>query len=259
MKTDSEVQREHFNLISSKYLNSRKNKNHLAYKEIWWNNILDFLLANYSFDEKNNSLEAMCGLAEGSNLLRKAYPKLKLFAFDYSDEMVLAAQQENVGFEKIFQADVINFSEKNKYDIVIILGGLHHVPNFVDKVLTNIYQSLRKDGIFINLEPTHNNFLFKYIRESVYKKNSLFEENTERGFTLSEYNEKLVNAGFRLKKQFFPGLIGYILYYNPDAFPFLNIGTSLIAKIFSKLDWFLGNTIIGRKFSFATWSIAYKK
>lgn len=259
MKTDSEIQRNHFNTISSKYLNSRKNKNHLAYKEIWWNQILDYLSSNFTFDENNNSLEAMCGLAEGSNLLRKAFPNLKLYAFDYSDEMVNAAIKENVGFEKIFQADVVNFTEVEKYDIVIILGGLHHVPNSVDKVLSNIYKSLRKNGIFINLEPTHNNMFFKYIRESVYKKNSLFEENTERGFSLFEYNQMILNAGFGIKKQFFPGLLGYVLYYNPDAFPFLNIGTSLIAKLLSKFDWFLGTTWIGRKFSFATWSIAFKK
>lgn len=259
MKTDAEVQREHFNLISSKYLNSRKNENHLAYKEVWWDKILEFLLLNYNFDENCDSLEAMCGLAEGSNLLKKAYPKLKLNAFDYSDEMVLAAQKENNGNIRIFQADIINFSEKEKYDIIIILGGLHHVPNFVDKVLSNIHQALKKDGIFINLEPTHNNFLFRFIREYVYKENSLFEENTERGFRLEEYNQKLLKAGFGIKKQFFPGLLGYVLYYNPDAFPFLNIGTSRIAKIFSKIDWFLGKTFIGRKFSFATWSISYKK
>ena len=255
----SEIQREHFNKISKLYLSSRENKNHLAYKQIWWDSLLNYLQKNLIIkDKKMECLEAMCGIAEGSQFFIKRFPHFHFEGFDYSDEMVEHSKQVNGENVRIFQQDMLKFKSEKKYDLVIILGGLHHVPDGVSIALQNIYNSLKPGGLFINLEPTHNNWLFKKIRERIYKKNSLFEENSERGFELDQYNTLLTGNKFKILKQFYPGLVGYVLYYNPDAFPFLNIGNTFFSKFFSKLDWMLGKTWIGKKFSFATWTIAEK-
>ena len=48
----SEIQREHFNKISKLYLSSRENKNHLAYKQIWWDSLLNYLQKNLIIQDK---------------------------------------------------------------------------------------------------------------------------------------------------------------------------------------------------------------
>ncbi|RHX86337.1 class I SAM-dependent methyltransferase [Leptospira stimsonii] len=254
----SEIQREHFNKIKDNYNKARSGSNHLAYKKVWWDRLLSSLSNKIDKAKKLSGLEAMCGLGEGSTFLKGKFPLIQFEGFDYSDEMVIACKKENSAMTRVFHQDILKFNEKEKYDIVILLGGLHHVPDSVDVALAKIYVSLKKGGLFINLEPTHNNFLFKWVRERIYKKNALFEESSERGFELKEYNRLLKQARFQILDQFYPGLLGYVLYYNPDAFPFLDRGSVRIAKGLSHLDWILGKTFLGIYFSFATWSVCKK-
>ncbi|TGK21397.1 class I SAM-dependent methyltransferase [Leptospira kmetyi] len=261
MRTDtdkSEIQRAHFNKIKDDYNSARSGANHLAYKRVWWNRLLDYLSNKIDAKRELLGLEAMCGLGEGSQFLKENFPSIRFEGFDYSDEMVAACKKENTAIFHVFHQDILKFEAKEKYDIVILLGGLHHVPDNVDIALDRIYSSLKKGGLFINLEPTHNNFLFRMVRERIYKKNALFEENTERGFNLKDYNALLKKSGFEILNQFYPGLLGYVLYYNPDAFPGLNRGSTKIAKFLSNFDWILGRTFLGTYFSFATWSVCKK-
>lgn len=258
----AEAQRAHFNKISNQYIQGRSHSNHLAYKKIWWNFILSHLSRLLPKSKKLYGLDSMCGDGEFSFALAKKFKNLNLDAYDYSEEMVRAGVKK-IGQLKakinIFQADALKFNKKDKYDFVVILGGLHHVPYGLNKVMKNVYYSLKKGGLFINLEPTHNNFLWKTSRENIYKKNPLFESESEKAFDFKEYNDLLIKNKFEITEQIWPGLLGYILYYNPDAFPNLNIGTPSIARFLAKLDLFLGKTFIGKYLSFATWTIAMKK
>jgi ubiquinone/menaquinone biosynthesis C-methylase UbiE len=253
----SEIQRKHFNKISKKYNSARLNKSHLAYKETWWNYLFKKLSLYTSISENSKGLEAMCGTAELSRLVINKFQKMKFDAFDYSDAMVEEAKLAVKGYDiDIFQADAISFKRDQEYDLVILIGGLHHVPDNLKLVLDNIYSSLKPGGVFVCLEPTQNNILFKKIREYIYKKNSLFEESSERGFDLSELNDSISASKLQVIDQYYPGLIGYILFYNPDAFPFLNFGGIFIAKLFARIDLILSKTFVGKYFSFATWTIA---
>jgi ubiquinone/menaquinone biosynthesis C-methylase UbiE len=256
---ESELQREHFNKISHKYLTARKGSKHLAYKREWWDHLFRLLEKEKVFHEKSVFLEAMCGNAEISLIFSDRFKNLKFEAYDYSDKMVESARANvsQYGIE-VFQADAAEFVAPAKYDVIVLIGGLHHVPTRVSGVMKNIHASLKKNGLFINLEPTHNNYFFRKVREYIYRKNSLFEENTERAFTLSELNEYFQNSGFKIVEQYYPGLLGYILYYNPDAFPILNVGPLVFAKLLSKFDLMLSRSFIGKYFSFATWTIVKK-
>ena len=52
-----------------------------------------------------------------------------------------------------------------------------------------------------------------------------------------------------------PGLASYVLYYNPDAFPSLNLGGERAVRTAFALDRPFFRTPIGRFFSFATLSL----
>ena len=145
------------------------------------------------------------------------------------------------------------------YDIIILIGGLHHVPDYAETVCSNLSKSLKKGGYFINFEPTNNNIFVRCIRNLIYKKNHIFDECTERAFSLSRYNSMFINSGLTIYRQFFPGLLGYVLYYNPDAFPFLNKGTTItVDRIFDKECKYYASRF-GRWMSFCTFSIFRKE
>ena len=74
---------------------------------------------------------------------------------------------------------------------------------------------LNKDGIFINVEPTYNNKIFKYLLAYIYKKNKNFDEKTERRFSLNELNDIYLSNGLKIKRQMYPGLLAYLLWNNP--------------------------------------------
>lgn len=252
-----EQQREHFNGISDQYFRARKNPNHLLLKKLIW---------QYFFkDQKNivptvNSvLEPMCGMAEGRRILRDNLNKeFKYLGFDYSENMVEIARASNPTLT-IEWNDVIKYENHgDPFDMVILIGGLHHVFSKTSQIIANLGKALRPAGYFISLEPTHDNWLSRSVRKRIYKSNPLFDEDTEEGFEYKNLEQCFSDAGFRKVKQVYPGLLAYVLYYNPDAFPNLNLGGLRLVKMLFAFDRFFWTNFIGRKLSFATLTLWQK-
>jgi len=250
-------QREHFESISKIYQESRNDAKHLFLKKHMW----DVFLKDIPFpsSEKLNVLEAMCVAADFYGILRERLgdDSFSFDAFDYPENMVTFAQKENPGI-KVWNQDVTTFCAPESYDIICIIGGLHHVHWHTDMVLHNISCSLRTGGLFINSEPTHNNPLFSIIRQSIYRKNSFFDNETERGFATAELNTSAQSHGLRLVHQLYHGLLAYCLWYNPGAFPLLNIGSQQFVEKYILLEAKLWGSKLARFFSFATLS-CYRK
>ena len=253
MNTTIEKQRAHFESISEKYFTARKSKNHLLLKNLMWSY---FFKESKRFIPKEPAvLEPMCGYSEGKDILEKNLGVLKSYeGFDYSAILIEKVKEVAPELNVYFQ-DISTFKSTKKFDIIIIIGGLHHVPTICDEVVKNLSNNLQKDGVFIILEPTHDNFIFRKIRERIYKKNTLFDQETEQAFELKKLNNLFLKNDYTIKFQMYPGLLSYIFFYNPDAFPFLNIGGQFLVKSLFKLDSLFFKNSIGRKLSFATLSI----
>lgn len=256
------IQREHFNEIGEKYIKGRSLKNPLVYREVFWRLVFEKLDLFVGKKRKILGLDAMCGNAGESIRLVQRYKNIEIMAFDYSDLMVSSAEENTKMFSqliKVYRQDILKFHDRNKYDLVIVIGGLHHIPDYIGIVVQNIYNSLKKGGVFLSFEATHNNFLFGKIRDYIYHHNNLFEASSERDFSLKDLNKVFIESRFDIQFQCYPGLLGYTLYYNPDALPRLNRGSKVLVRSLAKLDWWLGMTVIGKYFSFSTCTIAVKK
>ncbi len=253
MDNPIEQQREHFENISEKYFNARKSTNHLYLKKLMWQ---FFFRDKTELKNKNLSvLEPMCGYSEGKSILEANIGILGSYeGFDYSSILINKVKQNNKDLN-VYVKDVSTFRSEKKFDIIIIIGGLHHVPSMCEEVVQNLRNNLNEQGAFIVLEPTHNNIIFRKIRERIYNKNTLFDEETEQAFTLKELNNLFLNNGYTLVDQIYPGLLSYILFYNPDAFPFLNIGGKGLVKLVFKIDSLFFRNYFGKKLSFATLSM----
>lgn len=252
-----EQQKHHFNSIANRYKEARSGSNHLLIKDLIWRHSLK----NLSFEDKEyRVLEAMCGFGEGRSLLNKHLGiDLDYEGFDYSDVVVESLRKEQPEI-KVRQEDATQFVPDNDaFDIIILIGGLHHVPNHAAKVVENLSVGLKPGGLFINLEPTYGNPLTKWIRKKIYQKNPLFDEETERDFSVSELKLFFRNANLSPFRMRYPGLSSYVLFYNPDAFPILNIGGEWLVKLTFAVDRLFYRNFIGSCFSFATLSLWRKR
>jgi SAM-dependent methyltransferase len=251
MDQDLEKQREHFNTIAEKYFSARRHPNHVALKRLIWEHF--FLRHPDLSNEIRSVIEPMCGMAEGFEIL-KQYTKadFEYLGFDYSETMVAIAK-ENKPNLRIEWGDVTTFaSPVPPVDMIVLIGGLHHVYSRTNDVIQNLKKALKPGGYFLNLEPTHNNWLARRARQNIYKSNSLFDSDTEQGFERVDLLSHFESAGYQKVDEVSPGLAAYVLYYNPDAFPALNVGGPALVKALFWLDRLFWTSWIGRKMSFAT-------
>lgn len=247
-----EQQREHFNDISERYYEARKHPNHLYLKKLVWENF--FLRNNFLRHKVGRVLEPMCGMAEGYNILyENINSEFDYLGFDYSEKMVSIAKERNPNL-RILWGDVTTYraDPEDVYDLIILIGGLHHVYSRTQNVLDNLSKSLGPQGYFLSFEPTHDNWLTRYVRKRIYKENALFDQDTEQGFEYRHLETCFKRAGFAKVDEVYPGLLAYIFYYNPDAFPSLNVGNKVLVKFLFFVDRLLWANRVGRKLSFAT-------
>lgn len=245
-----EQQRKHFESISDKYVIARQHPNHLLYKTLMWR----------TFFERNPQvvkngmkvIEPMCGYSEGKSILQEHCGEtFEYTGFDFSRPLVERARQT---FPKadIYVQDVTRFEGEGNFDLMILIGGLHHVYAHVSSVMEKLSAALKPGGFFINLEPTQNNRLYRWVRSKIYHENELFDEETEQAFDLNELNGLYRRAGLEIRDQMYPGLLAYIMYYNPDAFPGLNVGSLRAVRGIHALERPFYHTRLARYFSFAT-------
>ncbi|MBR1234592.1 class I SAM-dependent methyltransferase [Bradyrhizobium sp. AUGA SZCCT0182] len=252
-----ERQREHFNSIADRYHEGRQASNHRFLKDLMWSDIFS------SFQNLKGShldvLEPMCGFCDGYDIVRNHLSAdISYQGFDYSDAVVESIKKTNPGIQ-VWQADATKYLPAvDSYDLIILIGGLHHTPLDAQDIVRNLTTGLRTGGLFVSYEPTHGNPLFRMVREGIYKNNSLFDEQTERAFPVSELCKLFVDAGLRRELIRYPGLLSYILYYNPDAFPALNIGGKSFVSLLYSFDKLFYKNAMGRALSFATLSVWQK-
>jgi SAM-dependent methyltransferase len=254
MKSKIEQQREHFNSIAEKYRVGREDVNHKTIKSIIWDRA-GSVIKNHLPDDFS-MLEAMCGYAEGYGIISDTIgTPCDYLGFDYSDDIVSSKAIIKTGLN-VIHADATQFMpENNKYDLILLIGGLHHVPDFASDVVKRLSTGLKHGGIFVNLEPTHANPLYKWIRNRIYKNNEIFDVETERSFELEELKSFFLKAELTESSIQNVGLSAYTLFYNPYAFPLLNKGNPTFVKIMAAIDKLFWTNRIGRFFSFATLSI----
>ncbi|MEX2127723.1 MAG: methyltransferase domain-containing protein [Xanthobacteraceae bacterium] len=212
-----ERQREHFNSIAEKYFSARLNANHLVLKKLIWS---EFLHDKSPLNKANlNVLDAMCGYADANGILREhLHAKIDYSGFDYSEEVIERVRRENPDL-RVWQADATEFCPDRNYDLVVLLGGLHHVHHAASRTLKRLAAAIKPGGHFLSLEPTHGNRIFGAVRNAIYRRNDLFDAATERDFSVRELSSMFEEAGLQPIDAMYPGLLSYVLYYNPDAFP----------------------------------------
>ena len=97
-------------------------------------------------------LDVGCGSGRAINLMAKTFEKSNFYGFDFSSEAINNAKNEsmrlgisNTEFET---KDVTNFTNKQKFDLITAFDAIHDQADPA-KVLQNIHDSLKDDGVFL--------------------------------------------------------------------------------------------------------------
>ncbi len=249
-----ERQREHFERISGTYHESRRDPGHQLLKRLMW----DAFLGDKQALKRPGLrvLEPMCGSGEGRDVVaRHLTERFEYAGFDYSQPLVDRARGAGLDVVKANVLDYASGPGDPKADLVILVGGLHHVYERAGEAVARLATGLAPGGHFLSFEPTHDFAPVRWVREAVYARNDLFDDESERGFALEELDALFTGAGLEPVDRMYPGLLSYVLYYNPDAFPWLNRGGTGGVRACFALDRPFLRSRIGRKLSFATLSL----
>lgn len=253
MKAETEKQRQHYDAVGQHYYQARQSRNHTRYKQMLWRHF--FKNRQQLGVNGMKLLEPMCGNADGKEIVETHLGVTARYeGFDYSPGFVARLRKERPDLNIRVQ-DITTFVPDREYDMIILIGGLHHIPRFTREALGGLNRALRPGGYFISFEATHNNRLFRSIRDRIYVRNAAFEETTEQAFEYSDLQALFHDSGFVLEDQFHAGLLSYILYYNPEAFPWLNIKGDRLMDLTFFLDRLFMKNAVGALLSFATLSL----
>ena len=250
-----EKQKKHFDSISEIYDKQRNNNVTKSYRFLLWKYF--FIDLNKRLPSNNiEILDLMCGSGEFIEIFQKhCNLEFNYTGIDISKNMITLAKKKYQK-HKFVCDDVskLNLNDK-KFDLIVLIGGLHHVYDQVDNILSQINKHMNKESIFINIEPTSDFILTEKIRDYIYKRNEIFDYETEKGFKLNELNKSYNLNNLDIVNQDYFGCLCYVLYYNPDAFPYLNKFGKYLLKPLFKLEKFFFKSFIFKKISFATFSI----
>lgn len=257
--SDTEHQREHFDAIASQYIEARKSPRHIYLRDTTWQVALtDQIVGLLPDDRPIKMLEPMCGACEGRQIVESRLGKrLEYSGFDYSDAMAAEALRRYPGSE-IWTQDVTQYEADKDYDLIMLVGALHHVADHGPDVVNRLGKALRPGGLFVLSEPVHNNPVFRWVREAIYLRNEAFDAETERGFTTRELNNIFEDAGLSQVSTLYPSLLAYVLWGCPEAFPALDKGPMSLVKNYIGVERHLWQTTFAKYLTFGMYAIHQK-
>ena len=161
----------------------------------------DFIISTIETYQKRNGrtqlkiLDAGCGDGVNLNILTKVRGA-EIYGVDYNPVRIKRAKVE-FPQAKIFEGDLTDLRIKDKFDIVLCSQVLEHIEDD-DKVLKNLYNSMKDDGILIVGVPNEGCFLAQC-------RNRLFQPYIQKitdhvNFYREDIiREKIGRAGFQIE------------------------------------------------------------
>lgn len=248
-----EKQKQHFESLSEEYFSATQHPNCLAFNRLIWKHFLK--THSHILPQNAQLLEPMCGHGIAMEYMEtNLHPNFHYTGFDYSQPLVDIARKR-MPAAHVFLQDVTTFEPTERYDLIFLSGGLHHVYAQTEQVLTRLRSALKPGGYMLSAEPTYDNPLYNLIGKIIYKKSAKFEHESEQRYALTDLNAHYKNAGFTIKDQMYPGLAAYIIAVSAFCFPRFCVGSARLVERLARLEKPFYRSWLGKKFSFCTFTL----
>lgn len=202
-------QQQHYNALANSYQEHYGDQWSRQYRD---EHIHAHLVKGISLDGAH-ALDAMCGLGEVSQYLldRGAH----VIGVDISEEM-LTKYRANLPRATAQCCSILATDlPSESFDLIAIVGGLHHLHPHLEEALHEFYRLLKPGGYLCFAEP-HAHSLPDTLRNIWYRNDSLFEKN-EAAIDLEYLEDKMAQL-FTVKSRTYLGSIAYLLVFNSLVF-----------------------------------------
>lgn len=204
-----EKQKELFDSIALLYHDHYDDKYSKIYRDKF---VMPYLFRNFALRGKR-VLDAMCGSGQVSEFLMDKGCHIE--ALDISGAQIEIYHKrfpENPAKE----ASILYTHYPDRYfDIVVIIGGLHHIHPYVEQAVQEVHRILKPQGLFLFSEP-HAHSLIDWARKIWYRRDSLFDAN-EASIDFKRLSD-IFTAQFTPLNVFYGGNVAYFLVYNSLIF-----------------------------------------
>ncbi|MDD2650950.1 MAG: class I SAM-dependent methyltransferase [Candidatus Cloacimonadales bacterium] len=167
--------------------------------------------------------DAGAGFCQYTDFVMKRYKNAKIVSMDLKSDYMKSYQRslnkDQLSRIKVFEGDLQSFVSPEKTDLVIAIDILEHIENDIS-VLNNFYKSMNNKALLITSTPSN-----------LDKAAAFTAEHVRPGYSPEDLQNKLLNAGFKIKEiRYSYGFWGKIYW---------NLGMKLPLQILSISKYFL--------------------
>ena len=172
-------------------------------------------------------MDAGSGFGQYSYYLVKKFPGGKVCGLDIKDEQIrdcmAFAGSAGLSERLVFRmADLTNFVEEEKYDLILSVDVMEHIQDDV-KVFRNFYHSLQKGGFLLVSTPSDKGGSDVHDEKDA----SFIDEHVRDGYNSAEIAGKLKEAGFAgVEVKYSYGTPGKISWKLSMKYPVIMLGIS---------------------------------
>jgi SAM-dependent methyltransferase len=215
VSSEAETQRRHYNKIAVAYtanLAYPHTREYLAYLD-------RAVLEAVGHGGLGTLVELCCGRGEALALFGSRMRRY--IGIDVSESMLQSTlKQRNHPNAILLQADATHVPlASESVDTVVILGGIHHVPERAQLFL-EIARILKPGGRFVYREPVNDFLLWRALRAVIYRLSPMLNHDTERPLRFEETVPVMEKAGLRSLQYRTYGFLGFCLFMNSDVLVF---------------------------------------
>ena len=210
---EGRTQRAHYDTIASAYIANLK----YPHTEEYMRYIDGAVLKVAEGGALERVAEICCGRAGETFRLLGNRVRLGV-GLDISLDMLEAARAELPADRFMFvQGDATSIPLRSAaFDSVFMLGAIHHV-NERQRLFAEVFRILKPGGRFVWREPANDFFLWRLLRNLIYRVSPLLDPDTERPLRWQETWPVLKNVGFEPQTSRTLGFFGGCLLLNSDV------------------------------------------
>ncbi len=160
-----------------------------------------------------NVIEAMCGSGQTTQYLTSHGARVT--GLDISEKAMRSFTARWPGLRAIHASMLDSGLDRDSFDAVAIVGGLHHLHPNIDSAINEIHRILKPGGYLCFVEP-HKGSLPDLIRRPWYRYDPLFADNEEAIDLKAIKREFASRFIFNLER--YSGNIAYLLVLNSMVF-----------------------------------------